>query len=65
MLMKNGHIYEGHFKDGLPDGKCRYITEYISCSGTFTDFTPSGDSLYTFRFPDKDEVLQGYYDDNA
>jgi hypothetical protein len=59
MVIINGDIYEGHFKDGVPHGKCRWITKYCCKQGMFNCFYPSTNQIYTVRFPNKEYVFQG------
>lgn len=59
--MKYGDIYEGHFKDGQPFGKCRWYQSVVY-EGVFNGYFPSTNSVYKINFNDKNDVLMGYFD---
>jgi hypothetical protein len=49
MILRNGHIYEGNFKDGLPFGAGRKITQDNCLNGYFVGFENRADVTITFR----------------
>jgi hypothetical protein len=53
-------IFEGHFKNGEPYGKCRMINEKFCIDGDFITVIPTSKSLMTLTWKDKNDIFEGY-----
>ena len=61
LIMEFGDIFQGHFKNGVPCGRCRWI-KGVAYEGEFNSFFPSVNTLYTIRYLQSSDTLVGYFD---
>lgn len=58
MFTQHG-IFEGHFKNGEPNGKCRLINERLCMEAEFVTIIPSSKSYVTISWKNKADVFEG------